>query len=179
MRTNALYITLISLFFTSCSFSGAVDVQVTLPQTYDGAAVTTWAVTYYDDTFAEQECHAASGETITLSLSKNVCTPLIIAPDCTFCLWYADRPLGALYPATTDFSAAGGFVATILRTLYRASDAEDPSQTQVFLMRFNWTRLLATCAEYPDPYLLDRERIVTQIAKGTFTAKDVRLKESR
>lgn len=86
---------------------------------------------------------------------------------------FRKRPLGAVYPYSCRLDVTGGFVAEVLARVYRLSEG---SGVQDYLTRFNWQRLYDECAVYEDPWVLDMDRIVRAIAKGSFRKSDIQIK---
>ena len=177
-----------SFVFISCSDNPFCDErEVTLslevPDSYN--AVTSWSIVYTDKDnvlckkkYSSQQLHSSS--TITLVLHKSCPIPVLAYPT-SFSEPHDDtlltKPLGAIVPYSTSLVFADGFAADILRTLYVASlQSRTVSQVQEYLSRFNWARLLKRCASYPDPWLLDKERILRAIANGSFKQNDIVLK---
>ena len=63
-------------------------------------------------------------------------------------------------------------IAEILARIYRLSDG---GGVQDYVSRFNWQRLYDECDEYEDPWVLDMDRIVKSIAKGSFRKSDIQI----
>lgn len=165
---------LVASILPSCNYSGTetvafcVDEAAYDEQPQDGSA-TMWTVNYTDGS-SFGELRASPGKTFSLTMPRNCCIPLLARAENAA---PTVKPYGAIYPYTTTLTKADGFSADILRTLYSASSSSNQhSKVQTFLSRFNWQRFMETCRTYEDPWLLDRERILTKIANGTFTMVD-------
>jgi len=183
---HVLPVCIVTFLSISCQFSSCDRIMVSLdvPEKYD--SVSTWRLVYTDCDNTPREVVMHSTETIPLDVAKNSCTPLLAYPvfdirtasnpaPLKITTTYApvDRPLGAIYPYRCTLSYADGFAADILCTLYTSCSKENtPAQVQRYLARFNWMRFMELCYSYKDPWLLDRERILLNIADGTFRKTD-------
>ncbi|MBP5752363.1 MAG: hypothetical protein J6W60_05840 [Treponema sp.] len=102
------------------------------------------------------------------SLPKNYVSAVLAYPVVD---GFRKRPLGAVYPYSCKLDVTGGFVAEVLARVYRLAEG---SGVQDYLSRFNWQRLYDECAVYEDPWVLDMDRIVKAIAKGSFRKSDLK-----
>lgn len=142
----------------------------------------TETVTFTTDGFPEEQ--------ITLTVRKNVCTPVIkeivvsqnsvqnLLQDTSQSSTQDVTVLyGTIYPYGTILTQKDSFAADVLRTMYAATDdSASDSQIQNFFMRFNWQRFMEECRNYENPWLLDKEKIMKAIASGSFKVTDLRLK---
>lgn len=121
-------------------------------------------------------------EQITLTVRKNVCTPVIrkiYSEEKTVQGYRQDTALlyGTIYPYSRTLTRKDSFAADVLQTMYCAADEDvTSSQKDNFFMRFNWQRFMEECRMYDDPWLLDKEKIMKAIASGSFKSTDIKLK---
>ena len=107
---------------------------------------------------------------LPFSVPKNYVSAILAYPVAD---GFRQRPVGAVYPYSCQMDVTGGFVAEVLARIYRLSEG---GGVQDYVARFNWQRLYDECAVYEDPWVLDMDRIVKSIAKGSFRKSDIQIK---
>lgn len=127
---------------------------------------------YVDSSGAVVEMNLESGmEKLCLVERKNAVVPVL-----AFCEGEA-FPRGTILPFEKRLSAEDGFAASILMGLYAGSDCSGEQtfvQVQEFISHFNWKRFIEECRLLEDPWSLDRELIMQNIATQTFSKRDLR-----
>lgn len=112
----------------------------------------------------------AGVESLPFSVPVNYVSAVLAYPVVS---GFRQRPVGALYPYSCRMDVTGGFVAEVLARVYRMAEGES---VQDYVARFNWQRLYDECSLYEDPWILDMDRIVKAIAKGSFRKTDIQIK---
>ncbi|MBQ5492119.1 MAG: hypothetical protein IIT68_08735 [Treponema sp.] len=161
---------------TACCFATDEDVCLTIPHVPQAAYCT---VTWTDSANCENtnrlsQCQTGAEQRITLTVSKNGCTPVVVTfyDDCNR---MCGKPYGMIIPYTNSLNQKDGFSAELLRALYVSAQNGTPAQVQNYLSRFDWVRFMQTCRTYEDPWLLDKERLMKAIAGGSFKKSDFHL----
>lgn len=81
---------------------------------------------------------------------------------------------GTIYPFSNRLTKQDAFASDILQTLYFCSkESGSSSQLDNYLARFNWERFLEKIREKENPWNLDRQKILSSIASGTFKVTDL------
>jgi hypothetical protein len=150
-----------------------------------------WSVRYSTDSGQKSFTAAPEQKTFTVTLPKNIPAavlvwPVTVHPAGTVRFFH---PAGCIYPYTTVLAWQDGFAADILATLYSAS--KDRETTGSFCSYFNWERFMdvlhrketesedcirqaiedgtSTIPAYYNPWLLDKNDILSAIADRSFT----------
>ncbi|MCR5290230.1 MAG: hypothetical protein K6E51_09590 [Treponema sp.] len=121
---------------------------------------------------------------VTLSIPKNHVMAIQAYPitqhgNCLTSVYY---PAGCVYPFETVATWQGGYTATMLSSIYKASTSRD--ETASFCNSFNWRRFTQTLIEkeqkstqtFYNPWLLDKQTIINAITSHTFTVYKLSLK---
>ncbi len=109
-------------------------------------------------------------DTITLNIKKNRLTPVLL-----FSSSVDAEPLGCIYPFSTTLSIHGGFTSWILYRLLIASNNQI-DLTHNYLSHFNWERFMQTIQEYENPWILNQDLIIENIADKTFNMYSIKEK---
>lgn len=81
---------------------------------------------------------------------------------------------GTIYPFSKKLTKQDAFASDILQTLYASSKKSGSSmQIENYLARFNWERFLEKSRQIENPWNLDRQKILNDIASGTFKVTDL------
>ena len=140
---------------------------------YDGSGGKMQAIDVFCVSSPELECHVCVDpgcRSVPFSVPRNYVSAVLAYPVVS---GFRQRPVGALYPYSCKMDVTGGFVAEVLARVYRMADG---GGVQDYIARFNWQRLYDECALYEDPWVLDMDRIVKSIAKGSFRKSDIQIK---
>lgn len=129
---------------------------------------------YIDENFSKQKIILSDSlkneNRIEIRLRKNQLTPILV--------YSGDedaQPYGCMYPLSTTISEKDGFSAWILYKLL-VSSRESPKQVYNFISRFNWTRFDSYIQKRENPWLLNQELILENIADGTFNVYSIKNK---
>lgn len=85
----------------------------------------------------------------------------------------AGMPYGAIYPFSTKLRAEDGFAASILQELYCTCTKTETLDYNI--KHFNWQKFMELCREYENPWLINRNRIITAIKAGKFKKSDIKI----
>lgn len=173
-KMNILILTVIFMLISSCSMvlpTVEVDFSISseIPSDFDFLEIRV-----FDGTIEKRLELKDIGKGFSLELPKNVVLGILAFPV------KDDKrltPFGAVYPYSTHLDFKNGFTALLIERLYRGS-LDTQAQTQDFISRFNWPKLVDLCSDFENPWDLDAQRIITAIASGRFKKSDVRLKET-
>ncbi len=101
-------------------------------------------------------------------LKKNRLTPILC-----YTSDYDEKPLGCVYPFSTELDVHGGFAAWVVYKLLCCSN-EEPSLVHEYLTHFNWKKFLEILRKYENPWILDQELIFENISDRTFNIYSVK-----
>ncbi len=162
------------LVFSGCTlFSLTETVEFSMETEDDGVSGCTQAFDVFcvSSPDLEQYARVEGGcRSIQFSVPRNYVSAVLGYPVVD---GFRQRPVGAVYPYSCQMDVTGGFVAEVLARIYRLSEG---GGVQDYVARFNWQRLYDECAVYEDPWVLDMDRIVKSIAKGSFRKSDIQIK---
>ncbi len=127
---------------------------------------------YIDENFITQSIalNENNAKEVTLSLQKNRLTPILIYTSDT-----DSKPRGCIYPISTSIGNHTGFAAWILYRLLRGS-YKDNISTHEYLSHFNWSRLCTYIEKYEDPWILNQDLILENIADRSFNVYSIKEK---
>jgi len=169
----AAFVAVVSVFPCCGMFSLEETVEFSMETEDDGVfgGALTLDVFCVSSPDLEQYVRVEDGcRSIPFSVPKNYVSAVLAYPVVE---GYRQRPVGAVYPHSCRMDVTGGFVAEVLARIYRLSEG---GGVQDYVSRFNWQRLYDECAEYEDPWVLDMDRMVKSIAKGSFRKNDIRIR---
>lgn len=111
-------------------------------------------------------CNVNETASFVLFTEKNCVTPFLVTTTDTEtgCEFYT----GFLYPFSTEFSIHGGFCAWIYIKLFQNSFQSKEEIVQ-FCSFFNWKRFYEKILSYDNPFILDDEKICSDIAARNFS----------
>lgn len=176
MKKFYIYFIPIVFVFVACSnstvslFEQKIEVLFTVPLPSQVYAPT--HMVYLDENFSMRTILLSDVITkagkIVLRVKKNQFTPILV--------YSGDedgKPYGCMYPLSTEASIAGGFSAWIFYKFFMSSK-ESSRQIYTLLSRFNWKRFDTYIQKREDPWLLDQQRILEDIADGSFSVYSLR-----
>lgn len=125
---------------------------------------------------------ASSGE-VTLQVLKGSVTPVLVyrtelcrdenAPEAQLPV---PRPIGCIWPVGAELTESGGFSARMLWRLLTETDpvSGTPREIRDYCAHFNWKRFSEKVDELENPWELDQQKILLDIAGGTFTLNSLK-----
>ncbi len=140
-----------------------------------------WLVTLPDGGQLKTVRLNAEAKRFIAAVPKNVPVPVRAYPvtehDGTALVFF--YPAGCVYPSSVRMTWQDGFAADLFQALLTGSD--DPDRTRRYGSFFNWTRLTYEISRIADgseadgdPWLIDRNRIVSGIAAASFSVRSIR-----
>ncbi|MGP1587462.1 MAG: hypothetical protein ACTTHG_03890 [Treponemataceae bacterium] len=120
------------------------------------------------ETFIQKE-FTGFNQRFYICVPKNQITPVLVTID-------SETPLysGFLFPFSNEFSVHGAFCAFIFTKLFTNS-YENPQDIYKFCSYFNWKKFYEKILTYKDPFSLDSDKILSDIAGGNFSAHSIKL----
>lgn len=90
---------------------------------------------------------------------------------------YCENPTycGIIHPIITEFSIHSAFCSYIYVRILLGSN-ENVATTQTYCRYFNWLKFYEKICEYSNPFLLDSDRICSDICNNEFSIYSIRLK---
>ncbi len=166
-----IFFLLLPVGFSSCLFYRENYADFSVPQEVIEASETSEVYLSYM-TLAGLEVHEviSKGELekgLLLPAKKNLPFPLL--------LYVKGKSLevyGAIFPYTKQVSKKGELAASVLQGLYAGaekSDVQTFSKVQEYLAYFNWQKFIKECEALEEPDKVDRQKIMEDIAAGTFS----------
>lgn len=109
--------------------------------------------------------------TLTLEVLQNQLTPILV--------YYEDtpHPQGTLYPYSCKTSKTGGFVAHCFFRLLNENNDFSVSQKKAFLCKVNWQKVLTYLEKFENPWELNQDRLLNDIATKNLNSKSFVLKK--
>ncbi len=165
---NVIFLCLILFSLVSCEQYFAYKskpVNFTLPSTG-----TTDSIVYIDENHKIQQIGITKEgqKHISISLKKNHITPILL-----FSSPFDESPQGCIYPISTTLDVYGGFSSFMLYRLIRASYG-DANKIHEYLSHFNWGRFTTYIKKYEDPWKLNQDLILENIADKTFNVYSIK-----
>ncbi len=173
MQKPTFYFYISILFIVSCNtsfFDKPIPIQLTniLPKNNQNPT----QLIYVDENHNSKTIKLSNSQqdSITIPLKKNHLTPILV-----YTSNLDGEPRGCLYPITTAIDMHSGFAAWIAYRLLIASH-EKKSLTHTYLSHFNWQRFINYIKKYENPWILDQDLIIENIADKTFNVYSIREK---
>jgi len=111
------------------------------------------------------------GKSLIIQVNKNSPHPLLLYREDNGELY------GAIYPYSCEIKKDDAFAASILMGLYSGAyyrKEQNFSQVQDYLSYFNWQLFMKDCREVENVWALNRQKIMEDIAAGTFSKKNLK-----
>ncbi|MCH5294305.1 MAG: hypothetical protein J1F14_00165 [Treponema sp.] len=158
----------------SCAvFSDCEKVSFVLPVSCRDVDVPEWTVWVAGGDSDVSVFKAPGGKRVEMTAHKSrVCAVLAVPVNAYPSEWGT----GAIYPYSDDFSEQDTFAANVAVSLYMASE-NSAYDTREYLSFFNWKRFMEALRDCEDPWLLNKEKIMQDIARGSFTLNSIRLRQ--
>ena len=84
-------------------------------------------------------------------------------------------PQGTIYPYSKEISKTNGFSAKILFRFLNETKSTNQNLLIDYIEKFNWTKFMEKVATYENPWDLDQELILENLANKSFSAKHFKL----
>lgn len=167
----------ISSISLGCTTSIAEDEEAEFIPIRDASSLATeWNIVYGSEFSEEKKTYTNTPSSIYLSLQKNKPSYILAYP-------YPDNseqqstPYGAIFPFSTQITKEDGFAASILQELYCSHERTESLEYNI--NHFNWQKFMELCREYENPWLINRNKIITAIKKGKFKKSDIKIDSKR
>ena len=124
---------------------------------------------YYIKNFALESRHCSASERLIFK-DKEIFAVYFLPDTISYLpgLNTIGEVTGCLFPIEKDLSLAGGFTAQVFIRLILQSHT-DNKDTYDYVKKFNWKRFFEKIKEYENPYEIDMDKIVTDIAGKNFS----------
>ena len=148
----------------------SASLKVTLAIEEDGSEAHLVRYIKDDDTVGELILEG-NPSSVTLEIRRGRVNPVLVYPleDRNI----VGKPLGAVYPYNDMVTEKNGFAAFIAWSVFCLADG-DPGAVHEYISYFNWEKLEEDLEEYGNPWELDCEAIIKNIADGTFRKTDLK-----
>ena len=150
-----------------------------------------WELSYFSDADSENieliRVPIKDYEPIVVKTLPNVCSPILLAcnieQSANIEKALEAQPWGLIVPFNNRASPASTVASLVFFKLVEGSvngsvepsvgRSDDIQETLRFASFFNWQRLIERLGKESDPFLLDIDRMATDIANGTFSSKSI------
>ncbi len=170
---KTVIIALSGIFFISCNSSFFDKPQlVTFTNTVVDKEKEGTVLVYIDETNTKKTVVMTQSQKdhFTLSLKKNHLTPVLV-----YTSQIDAEPRGCIYPLSTTITTHNGFAAWILYRLLQATH-NDSISAHSYLSHFNWRRFSSYIKKFQNPWVLNQDLILENIADKTFNVYSIKVK---
>ncbi len=163
-----LLLLLIAVLVSCSSFFQEKDLCISSPEN---------GTIYYLENCILKTKHCLKDSSLTFA-SQKITALYFIPDDINFTSGINVIPeiSGTIFPFQSNLDIWGGFAAQIYIRLILQS--EKKIEAYEYSQKFNWNKLINKIREYENPYELDMDKIICDIASRNFSAYSVKKKSS-
>lgn len=110
-----------------------------------------------------------TNQSFTLEISQNQLTPILVYTKGDI------FPKGTIYPYSKKITRTDGFSAKILFRFLNETQSSNKKLLREYIAHFNWEKFSEKVGNYENPWELNQEVILKDLAAKTFSAKSFQL----
>ena len=110
-----------------------------------------------------------TNQSFTLEISQNQLTPILVYLEGEI------YPHGVIYPYSKKITRTDGFSAKILFRFLNETQSSNKKLLREYIAHFNWEKFSEKVGNYENPWELNQEIILKDLAAKTFSAKSFQL----
>lgn len=123
-------------------------------------------VEFHKNQFSEIDI---TNHSFNLELCQNQITPILVYLEGEI------YPQGTIYPYSPKITKTDGFSAKILFRFLNETQSSNKNLLKDYIAHFNWEKFSEKVATYENPWELNQELILKNLAEKTFSAKSFQL----